>query len=192
VKGAFQIWTGDLDTMTIVIRRFGYTPLTAQIAARGGRWDTVAVEMDRFAQLLSAINVKDAPVRRANGLREFESRRARGLGVFVTREEFADRNVFRPSDVLRTKRGVNVVKIANGLYGVRFVSHSGVRGGCAPEIWVDGLRARGLELDDLSATDLAGLELYENFSTVPTEFSPHSTSKAYCGTIVAWTREPGR
>src|SRR5215211_5294738 len=26
-KGAFQIWTGDIDTMTIVIRRFGYTPL---------------------------------------------------------------------------------------------------------------------------------------------------------------------
>src|SRR5215213_3167252 len=88
-KGAFQIWTGDIDTMTIVIRRFGYTPLTAQITARGQQWDTVVVEMDRYAQLLGAINVKDAGVRRANGLREFESRRARGLGVFVTREELA-------------------------------------------------------------------------------------------------------
>jgi hypothetical protein len=192
VKGAFQIWTGDIDTMTIVIRRFGYTPLTAQIAARGQQWDTVVVEMDRYAQILSAVKVKDAPVRRANGLREFESRRARGLGVFVTRAEIAERNVFRPSDVLRTKRGVHVVKIANGLYGVRFAAHSGPRARCAPDLWVDGQLARGLEIDDLSATDLEALELYENFSTVPAEFSPHSAGKAFCGTIVAWTREPGR
>ena len=191
-KGAFQMWTGDIDTMTIVIRRFGYTPLTAQITARGQQWDTVVVEMDRYAQLLSTIKVKDAAVRRANGLREFESRRARGMGVFVTREELAERNVFRPSDVLRTKRGVHIVKIANGFYGVRFAAHGGMRANCAPDIWLDGQPVRGMEIDDLSATDLAGLELYENFASVPMEFSPRSGSRAYCGTIVAWTREPGR
>src|SRR4051794_4094567 len=45
-KGAFQVWTADIDTVTISIRRLGYLPISAQLAARGGRWDTVVVEME--------------------------------------------------------------------------------------------------------------------------------------------------
>ncbi len=191
-KGAFQLWTGDVDTLTISVRRLGFIPISAMVAARHRQWDTVVVEMDRNAQVLAALTVKGAATRRALGLRDFEERRAKGLGIFVTRAEITDRNVFRPSDVLRNKRGVHLVRLSNGYYGVRFAAYSGGRrGACAPDIWIDGQVARGMEIDDVSATDIEGMELYESFASVPFEFTPRSVSAGRCGTIVVWTRVPG-
>lgn len=191
-KGAFQLWTGNIDTLTISVRRLGFIPVSAMVAARNRQWDTVVVEMDANPQILAALTVKGAATRRALGLRDFEERRANGLGIFVTRAEITDRNVFRPSDVLRNKRGVHLVRLANGYYGVRFAAYSaGRRGSCTPDIWIDGQMARGMEIDDVSATDIEGMELYESFSSVPFEFTPRSISAGRCGTIVIWTRVPG-
>src|SRR5204863_9996260 len=75
-KGAFQVWTADIDTVTISIRRLGYLPISAQLAARGGRWDTVVVEMERTSQRLSAVTVTGGATRRGLGLRDFDARRA--------------------------------------------------------------------------------------------------------------------
>jgi hypothetical protein len=190
-KGTFQLWTGDIDTLTLSVRRLGFIPISAMVTARHRQWDTVVVEMESNPQVLAALTVKGAATRRALGLRDFEERRARGLGIFVTRTEITDRNVFRPSDVLRNKRGVHLVRLANGYYGVRFSAHSGARGSCAPDIWIDGQMARGMEIDDVSATDIEGIELYESFASVPFEFTPRSISAGRCGTIVVWTRVPG-
>ena len=191
-KGAFQLWTGDIDTLTISVRRLGFIPISAMVSARHRQWDTVVVEMERNAQVLAALTVKGAPTRRALGLRDFEERRAQGLGIFVTRAEITERNVFRPSDALRNKRGVHLVRLSNGYYGVRFAAYSGGRrGACTPDIWIDGQMARGLEIDDVSATDIEGMELYESFASVPFEFTPRSVSAGRCGTIVVWTRVPG-
>jgi hypothetical protein len=191
-KGAFQLWTADIDTLTISVRRLGFIPISAMVSARHRQWDTVVVEMERNAQVLAALTVKGATTRRALGLRDFDDRRAKGLGIFVTRTEITDRNVFRPSDVLRNKRGVHLVRLSNGYYGVRFAAYSGGRrGACAPDIWIDGQMARGLEIDDVSATDIEGMELYESFASVPFEFTPRSVSAGRCGTIVIWTRVPG-
>jgi hypothetical protein len=59
-----------------------------------------------------------------------------------------------------------------------------------PTIWLDGQRALGLELDDLSANDIEGMELYQSLSTTPPQFS-HGGSTTPCGTIVVWSRVPG-
>lgn len=191
-KGAFQLWTGDIDTLTISVRRLGFIPISAMVSARNRQWDTVVVEMEANPQILAALTVKGAATRRALGLRDFDERRAKGFGIFVTRAEIADRGVFRPSDVLRNKRGVHLVRLANGYYGVRFAAYSGGRrGSCAPDIWIDGQMVRGMEIDDVSATDIEGMELYESFSSVPFEFTPRSVSGGRCGTIVIWTRVPG-
>jgi hypothetical protein len=191
-KGAFQLWTADIDTLTISVRRLGFNPVSAMVAARHRQWDTVVVEMEANPQILAALTVKGAATRRALGLRDFDERRAQGLGIFVTRAEITDRNVFRPSDVLRNKRGVHLVRLANGYYGVRFAAYSsGRRASCTPDIWIDGQMARGMEIDDVSATDIEGMELYESFSSVPFEFTPRSISAGHCGTIVVWTRVPG-
>ena len=189
-RGGFQLWTADQDTITLSVRRLGYLPLKTLLVARGRAWDTVVVELDAGPQSLTPVAVTESATRRALGLRDFEERRAMGLGLFVTREQIASRNSMRPSDVLRGMRGVNLVRLRGGGYGVRFTLYAGARPTCSPDIWIDGQLARGTEIDDLLSDDIEAIELYQSWSTVPLQFS--QSSGLPCGTIVIWTRVPGR
>jgi len=190
-KGTFQLWTANIDTLTISIRRIGFAAVSAQITARNGQWDTVAVELEPTSQRLAAVTVTGVGARRANGLREFEARRAIGNGLFVTRDEIASRNTMRTSDVLRGKRGVNVVRVSNGTFGVRFALYSHAKSKCTPDLWIDGVWSRDTEIDEIQANEIEAMELYESMSTVPFQFTPHGKTVP-CGTIVLWTRIPGK
>jgi hypothetical protein len=165
--------------------------LSAQIAARNGQWDTVAVELEPTAQRLAAVTVTGVGARRANGLRDFEARRATGNGLYITRDEIARRNSERTSDVLRGKRGVSLVKLSNGTFGARFALYSRTKSKCTPDLWIDGVWSRDTEVDEILASDIEAMELYETFATVPFQFTPHGKTPP-CGTIVMWTRVPGK
>ena len=185
-RGTFQLFTATIDTVTIAIRAVGFTAIEALLTTREGKWDTVLVQLEPSGQRLREVNVRGNVVRRANGLRDFEERRTRGVGLFITREQIAARNSSRISDVIRNERGVNVVRGR-----VRFVSQGGIRGTvCQPDIWLDGFQAKGLEVDDIPASDIEAMELYASFSSVPFEFTPRNTTTIPCGTIVIWTRVP--
>ena len=185
-RGAFQLFTSEIDTVTIAIRAVGFAAIEALLTAREGKWDTVLVQLDPSGQRLSEVRVRGNSVRRANGLRDFEERRGRGVGLFITREQIVARNSSRISDVLRNERGVNVVRGR-----VRFVSQAGIRGTvCQPDIWLDGYQAKGMEVDDIPASNVEAMELYASFSSVPFEFTPRNTTSIPCGTIVMWTRVP--
>lgn len=184
--GFFRLFTTATDTATISVRRLGFAPETAFVAARQGRWDTLIVVLRPVAQALDPMKIENIPIR----MRAFEERRRRGLGVFVTRQEIAEHNSMQPSDALRIRRGIRLVRLRHGGYGVRFSMFS-MRQNCAPALWVDGQRARDMELDDLSSDDIEGIELYDSFSITPFEFS-RGDSELPCGTIVVWTRVPGR
>jgi hypothetical protein len=136
------------------------------------------------------MKVTGSAARRALALRNFDERKARGLGLFVTRSDILARNPLRPSDLLRDKRGVRVVRLSNNYYGVRFAAYSARVRPCAPSMWIDGQLAPGMEIDDLLPDDIYAIELYESFASVPAEFAPR-TSTVPCGTIVIWTRVPG-
>jgi hypothetical protein len=186
--GTFQLWTADVDTATIQVRRLGYSPVDALLKAHGHQWDTVVVEMDRGGVTLNTVNVNEAANRRAIGLRDFEKRRAVGLGQFVTRQEIEAKATNRLTELLRTKRGVRVVRVRSGLNGIRFALHASDRRGCEPAVWLDGQRAPGLEIDELLPFDIEAIELYETFASTPSEFT--TGVSATCGTIVIWTRSP--
>jgi hypothetical protein len=186
--GTFQLWTADVDTATIQVRRLGYSPVDALLKAHGRQWDTVVVEMDRGGVLLRAVNINEMANRRAIGLRDFEKRRAIGLGQFVTRAEIEAKATNRLSELLRTKRGVRVVRSRTGINGIRFALHASDRLGCEPAMWLDGQRVPGLEIDEILPYDIEAIELYETFAATPTEFTTGVSST--CGTIVIWTRVP--
>lgn len=192
-KGMFQLWTGNIDTVTISIHRLGFEAMEALITARNRQWDTVVVELDPTAQRVTGVTVKAALGERNRWIAEFDERRSRGLGVFLTRQEIEQRNTTRLSDVLRDRRGIHVVRVGTGRYGVRFTTHSGgIRGStCQPDVWIDGVRARGMEVDDIFASTVEAVELYDTFATVPMQFS-QGVNSVPCGTIVLWTRVPGR
>jgi len=187
-RGAFRLFTSNVDTVTLGIRRLGYAPVSALLTARNRQWDTVVVEMDPVAQELAA--VKASAARARLGMQDFEERRALGAGQFYTREDIAKRNTARTSDVIRDARGVRLVRLGSGGYGARFAAFSGSRSGCTPNLWLDGQLVPGAEVDDVLATDIEAIELYENW-TSSFQFTPHGKTVP-CGTIVLWTRIPGR
>jgi hypothetical protein len=48
-----------------------------------------------------------------------------------------------------------------------------------------------MELDQIPANDIEGIELYRGASTTPAQFWQGSTQNTFCGTIVVWSRLPG-
>jgi hypothetical protein len=190
-SGTFRLFTPALDTATIAIRRPGYSPVEALISARNFQWDTVVVELEQVSQNLPGVRIEEEQFRRREGLKGFDERlKAKVSGLFITREDIVQRNSLRLSDVLQTRRGIYLVKIGSNRYGVRFATYQGRAGNCIPDMWVDGQRARGMEIDDLPANTVEGVELYDSFATVPFQFA-HSANSVPCGTIVVWTRPPG-
>ena len=187
VRGGFRLLTGDIDTVTIALRHVGYEPIEARLTARNRQWDTVMVQLDAVAQRLSGVSVNESLTRSALGLRNFEKRRASGIGTFITREEIVARGSSRLSDLLRTTRGVNVVRGK-----VRFAAYNaGSRTtSCQPDIWLDGTRSQGMEIDELPSNTVEAMELYPYFSTIPIEFQRIGANTTPCGTIVVWTRIP--
>lgn len=186
-RGAFELLTGQIDTVSISFRLVGFEPIAALLSARNHLWDTVQVQMDASTQRLENVRVTGTATRAAMDLRNFEERRARGIGQFVTREEIAARGTSRLSDVLRMKRGVYVQKGDR----VRFSAYGGTRGAtCQPDIWLDGRRSQGMEINELLANTVEAIELYPYLSTVPMEFQAMGASSTPCGSIVVWTRVP--
>jgi hypothetical protein len=187
VRGGFRLVTGDVDTVTISLRHVGYEPIEARLMARNRQWDTVMVQLDAVAQRLSRLNVNESLTRSALGLRNFEKRRASGIGTFITREQIVARGSSRLSDLLRTTRGVNVVRGK-----VRFAAYNaGSRTtSCQPDIWLDGTRSQGMEIDELPSNTVEAMELYPYFSSIPIEFQRVGANTTPCGTIVVWTRIP--
>jgi len=189
VRGAFRLYTSDLDTVTITIRRLGYSVVSARLRSRNQQWDTVMVEMEELPQRLATAEVKATTTARRNGLRDFDERRRKGRGQYLTREQIAARNTIRTSEILRGARGVNLVRLRGNAYGVRFASYAKTPT-CIPSLWLDGQLARDMEVDDVPANQIEALELYESWASTPDEFSRGSTRP--CGTIVIWTRVPGK
>ncbi|HVZ50235.1 MAG TPA: carboxypeptidase-like regulatory domain-containing protein [Gemmatimonadaceae bacterium] len=190
--GLFRLFTREIDTVTLAIRRPGFSPIEALISANGRQWDTVMVEMEQVVTTLPSARVTEERVLRT-GLKGFYERKEQAVsGIFVAREEIVARNTLTLSDVLQARRGVALVPIggSNIKKGVRFATYQGTRGrNCVPDMWVDGQLAKGMEIDDLPANTVEGLELYDTFATVPMQFS-HQGGSIPCGTIVVWTRPP--
>jgi hypothetical protein len=221
--GAFRMWTTDVDTLPVLVRRMGYSPVTAVLTAHDRQWDTVVVQLGATPQVLGGVKV-EAPRARAGGLAGLAERQKRGVGVFVTRSEIETRNTTRLSDVLRDKRGVLIVTIRGhaALRFTRYMDRAGVvaanlGGGfsaapapqrlpgaaasapasamneliqaCTPAIWLDGVNAAGMEIDDLLALDVEAVELYDSDAGLPAEFSSTGRNTP-CGTVVIWTRVP--
>ena len=191
--GFFRLSASRRDTITIAVRRMGYNPISALLTDKELTGDTLLIVLDPSALQIAQMTVKSKDLRSAFGYGSFDERRARGNGVFVTREDIEKRNSGRLSDVMRNKRGVMVQRTGSGGYGVRFASYqSRTLAGrtCMPLIWLDGVKAPGMEIDEIPPNTVAGIELYANIATTPAQFSAGQVDRP-CGTIVIWTREPG-
>jgi hypothetical protein len=181
-RGRFRMEDVAPGTYRIEIEALGFRTIAESVEIP----DTPPVEM-RIELAPQALELEGVVVTgRARTLLDrvgFNARRERGLGTHFTRDEILERASFRVSDVFRMVPGARVVPRA----GPGLDADVRLRGGCAPDVIVDGVRTvQGTSVDDLLGLhDVEAIEVYRG-STAPSQYT-HSS----CGAILVWTREPG-
>jgi hypothetical protein len=187
--GRFTLHRLDPGEAIVSVRRLGFEPRQITTGLRASLTDTLDIFLAPIAYTLEEVRIEGASGRRRTFIEDFYNRRARGIGVYFTRDEIERRHPGRTSDVLRNAPGVRFVQIRGG-YGIRFISASVQRRDCIPMIWLDGQRAPHMEVDEIPVSTIEGIELYSGPATTPLQFA-QSISTSACGTIVIWTRIPG-
>jgi hypothetical protein len=187
--GRFTLRPLDPGAVTVHIRRFGFEPQSFDFVLHAASEDSVAVTMTQNAHLLATVRTDASPGQRQNALADFYHRRAKGGGVFITREEIEQRHTNVLSEALRQVPGIRLVRGSGGRSALRFESANAKRYDCPPQYWIDGRRVSATEIDDYPATDVEAIELYHGPATTPIQFSQGTV--ASCGTVVIWTRVPG-
>ena len=188
-SGRFVLADVKAGAMQISVRRLSYEPRKIDHVAKANG-EPMRVILLPNVTLLEGVYVTAGEMRRREQVEEFYRRLTRGLGTYVTRDDIEGRSSGSPSDMLRTVPGIRFVKVASGR-GIRFPTTSLSRRDCAPMIWIDGQKAAGLEIDDVTLTDIEGIEIYNGPSTTPFQFS-QGAGMVTCGTVVIWSRPPTR
>ena len=192
-EGRFMIDRISDRIVDLTVRRLGYEVRSIRVSLINGEGDSVRIVMRAEPLRLPQVEIEENEERHPF-FAEYEKRRERGIGTFLTYKDFERLNTSYPSDAFRRLPGMRFVQVSGGM-GVRFMSSVGLggrgRGGdCIPTIWVDGQAAPGMEIDEIRAGDIHGIEIYRGSATLPTQFA--KAGLAQCGAIVVWTRRKTR
>lgn len=188
--GRFTFTRLPRGTHELSVRRLGYAPETLPVTVNEMAY-SYAVVLAAQPAVLAGMQISAEEQRLRLGIEDFYRRRARGAGgVFFTRDEIAARNARQTSDVFRSTPGVRIVR-GRGVGGIRFTGSGSARRECTPVVWLDGQEAQNLEIDDIPVNDIEGIEVYTGPATTPMQFSQKQSHDA-CGTVVIWSRIPGR
>lgn len=167
-------------------RLLGYSPLSAPAKFSGK--DTLSVTLLLLkSQTLPTVTVRDSISRY---LQEFENRRRRGNGHYITQAELKAAHGRSFADVLATKiPGVRINNVG-GVYSTR--GPNNLRGGlhCPVTVWYNGVRGAlpvdfrsGGGVTDLVSTDLLGAVEYYSPAYVPVQYRDGA---AACGVLLVW------
>lgn len=173
--------------LDITFRRLAYQPVILSIDVPNEDTTDVQVTLGVVAQKLTGVVVQ-AHAEHLRQLRDFEARRKRGIGHFITREQIEERDPELLSDMVRLIPGVVLVPTGAGRPVMRF--SRAAKTNCPVQFYVDGVQVDGFNIDDMPPGDVEGMELYAGPGGLPPQFNRlYSTSN--CGTVLIWTRIPG-
>lgn len=180
-----RFWMGDVrpDSYRVQVEAFGFQDLDHPVRISAPGPVDVRIEIVPEALVLDPVVVTVTPRSRLDRVGFYERREHR-IGVHLTRDEILRRTMtYQASEVFQSIPGA---RVARGQFGER--SRVLFRGGCEPDIFVDGAPTLpGTTVDEvLLVPDLEGLEVYRGI-TAPAQFRTRSG----CGAVVAWTRQPG-
>jgi len=187
--GRFRFRSLPTGAGTLTARRLGFAPRDTTMAFAEGRADSVFILMIATARELEGVTT-EAQALLDVALASFYRHKRVGNGHFFERSEFEKkRNLHKISDLLRSVPGLRLTTDRFGRQSLR-VGRSVSGRDCPPDFWVDGVRAQGLNVDDVSLEDVQALEVYGGPAGVPPEMNSRLGNPG-CGTIVIWTRVPG-
>ena len=188
-QGRFVLGRLPRGPIELSVRRLGYQPRTVRLTLGPSGEESTTVVLAELPEVMSAIAVSAAERHRRQGVEDFFFRRARGIGTFFTHEDILKQRASTPSDLMRNTPGIRFIRVPSGK-GIRFSTVTTLRRvDCVPDLFLDGQRAPGMELDDVGLNDIEAIELYSRISTLPSQFAPGNRTP--CGAIVIWTRTPG-
>jgi carboxypeptidase family protein/TonB-dependent receptor-like protein len=177
----------------IFVRRMGYEPLVAPIQSTGGDTARVAFLLTPVAQPLPRALIVDSDA--FSPLPEFESRRGKRAGWFITEREIRAAFGSRLSDLVMTR--VPGLRFKEGPFGT--VSAYSTRGPrsihgdfCTVAVYFDGVRVSTAAVDLAPLSLLAGIEYYTP-GFVPVQYrslgaaAGEDRGSAACGVLLLWT-----
>jgi hypothetical protein len=200
--GRTSLGPGKKQTMTIEVRRIGFTPFFGKIDFPD-TGITVQVVLGGLAQTLGAVKVTASREKTSLELSGFyrrwlETQRGATSAAFIGPEEIEKRNPSRISALLGSVNGISMNRTNNG----NTVVTSSTGGSCPMAIIVDGRQvcptagcnfldySRGLNdqnsvlIDQvIDVNSVAGIEVYRRGGNMPTDF--HVDGE--CGAVAFWT-----
>ena len=188
-SGVYRITGLPPGALHVRFRRIGFAAETTMVSMAAGETKELLFALTHVggAAELDAMLVTD---RMRGKMGPFYTRRARGLGAFITRSELEARHPLSLSELLRYVPGVGVQqKMAGEPQPVRMQRsvNNTIQGDCVVRLYVDGQRYDRGNVDDFHPTIVEGIEVYRSAAEIPAEFR---TGDAACGVISIWTRDP--
>jgi hypothetical protein len=200
--GRVSMGAGKKQTMTIEVRRIGFTPFYGKLDFPDTAI-TMPVMLTAIAQQLGSVKVtgdKSKSSLELNGFykRWLDSQKGVTSAVFIGPEEIDKRNSSRLTALLSGVNGVTITRTQTG----NSVAVSGAGGSCPMAILIDGRKvcpnggcmntdvSKGLTdmnvvlLDQvLDVNSVAGIEVYKRGGNMPSDF--HVDGE--CGAVAFWT-----
>ena len=185
-EGIFRLHGIAAGRQVVHLRVLGYSPASFPVDVPRGDTARVAFTLSAVAQALDTVSVQARETSAA--LIGFEERRARGPGVFFTRDQLDQMQLRQLTDVLRRVAGIQVRSV-NGTYGETLVAIS--RGSRCPMSYLlngSPFPVPGdVSIDHfIDAAAVVAIEVYTP-SELPAQYNS-SARGARCGIVGIWTR----
>lgn len=164
------------------IRKVGYTGDTLFVSITPRDTAPITIVLNRLTDLAAVMITDSAPRYRSPNLRAFEERRRTMPGYFITEAQL------RKDD--GRKLGNELSKIPGLAVNGRDGGVRSTRGGCAPDVFIDGIKqqrgGRGMPtIGQMEVSEVGAIEYY-TVGQLPAQFNMIGSA---CGAIIIWTRE---
>jgi len=204
-NGRFLITPIPAGRYVLTVQRLGFRSVLSVVDVAPDDTLRLAIVLEHAAPVLDAVVVTG--VGRSLRMAQFDERRAKGAGQFLTEEEIARRNSVFTTELLRTFKGLSVKSYSGAGGQMQYFAISSRSGtndeyalpvqrggrtqtiqGCPMQAYVDGVAMpTPFSLDELpSPRNLAGVEIYTGPATTPVEFGGAGRR---CGVILVWTKD---
>jgi hypothetical protein len=188
--GRFELGGLPSGTVEVVVRRLGFSPAKIPLQLEVGEMRDIRVLLSPVAFVIDSVSVVGSGPVIEKAFGGFESRKARGFGTFITREQIEKKNPRVTSDLFRTVSGVKLLR-ENGTPTVVSTRLSTVAF-CPVRYFIDGASypLYGQSIDTMiQVADIGAIEVYPGGATVPPQFGGRESA---CGVIAIWTRQGQR
>ncbi len=186
-EGTFLLRGVPVGTRQIDASAVGFNPTSAAVDVFAD--DTALVQLTTFRlNALDTMRIRAVSARGKVRIMEFEARRIRGFGSYLDSVAIGKRATV--SAALQGVPGLTVENLtANGRRFNLYLPSTGT-GNCLATLVLDGVQQQDTEVfNTLSPSDLAAIEVYQQRTTVPSEFQRVQQN---CGAVVVWTKRAFR